>query len=225
MPTRSLSRCANRGTSVSGEGRPTYSRLRRSNSSRNAGSALASAYTCSSSVNAWIRASGTNRPAEPAEIRAVMLRQRTAFRHLHTPAGLHQPLDGQIMTFGGGHALAHQHGVRAGAGVVLQLHRAEYAGFRHLDDVRRQRRGQFPVVAHVDGQILEIARVDADDARRPPAPRVRSPRRCGSPPAPSCRVRGSGPGARAAWHRPEPPRSAARYQRHAPAPPRSDTGW
>ena len=61
--------------------------------------------------------------AEPAEIRAVMLRQRTAFRHLHTPAGLHQPLDGQIMTFGGGHALAHQHGVRAGAGVVLQLHR------------------------------------------------------------------------------------------------------
>ena len=106
---------------------------------------------------------GHEAAAEPAEIRAVMLRQRTAFRHLHAPAGLHQPLDGQSMTFGGGHALAHQHGVRTGAGVVLQFHRAEHAGFRHLDDVLRQRRGQFPIIVHVDGQVLEIACVDADD--------------------------------------------------------------
>ena len=66
------------------------------------------------------------------------------------------------MIVGGGHALADQYRVRSRAGVVFDLDRAEYAGFRHLDDVIGQIGREFVVFVHVHLEVLQVARVDAD---------------------------------------------------------------
>ena len=61
-----------------------------------------------------------------------------------------------------GDALTDQHRVGTGTAVVLDLNRAEYAGFGNLDDVIRQIGGKLLVSAHIDTQILEVTCVDAD---------------------------------------------------------------
>ena len=67
------------------------------------------------------------------------------------------------MVVGGGHAFAHQHGIRAGATVILDLDRTEHARLCDADHVIGQSFGEFGVFVHVNLQVLEIARVDADD--------------------------------------------------------------
>ena len=66
------------------------------------------------------------------------------------------------MIIGAGHALADQYRVRSRAGVVFDLDRAEYAGFRHLDDVIGQIGREFVVFVHVHLEVLQVARIDAD---------------------------------------------------------------
>ena len=66
------------------------------------------------------------------------------------------------MIISGGHSLADQYRVRSRAGVVLDLDRAEHAGFRHLDDVIGQIGRELVVFVHVHLEVLQVARVDAD---------------------------------------------------------------
>ena len=61
-----------------------------------------------------------------------------------------------------GDALTDQHRVGTGTAVVLDLNRAEYAGFRYLDDVIGQIGREFVVFVHVHLEVLQVARVDAD---------------------------------------------------------------
>ncbi len=61
-----------------------------------------------------------------------------------------------------GHAFAHEDGVRTGTPVVLHFDCAEHAGFRHLDHIIGQIAREFAVCAHIDPEVLQVARVDAN---------------------------------------------------------------
>ena len=60
---------------------------------------------------------------------------------------------------------ANQHRVGSGAGIILQLNRTEHSGFRYTDHIVRQISGKLVVFVHIDLEVLEIPRVDADDSR------------------------------------------------------------
>lgn len=81
-----------------------------------------------------------------------------------------------------GDALTDQHRVGTGTAVVLDLNRAEYAGFGNFDDVIRQIGGKFLVSAHIDTQILEVTCVDADHTSAGGNGPAGSPRACASRP-------------------------------------------
>ena len=72
--------------------------------------------------------------------------------------------------------------------------------------------------------VLQVARVDADDAWRRPAARGRPPPRCAPRPAPSCPATRCDPASTPAPAAPAPRRSAAACRRRARGPRGSGTG-